>query len=151
MEQVKQVVARLDADNILQSAQHRKAARPWSTYESLDLGERHQVKRITARPGAKLSLQMHHHHRAEHRIVVKGRAPATKGEEVLLKESQSTHIPLGVKHRLENPARTDLELIEMQSGSYLCEDDIVRFEDTYRRATVIGSAPNSVIAIEVRQ
>jgi mannose-1-phosphate guanylyltransferase/mannose-6-phosphate isomerase len=134
VEQVKQVVARLDADNISQSAQHRKVARPWGTYDSVDMGERHQVKRITVRPGAKLSLQMHHH-RAEHWIVVKGTALVTKGEEeVLLTENQGTYIPLGVKHRLENPGKTDLELIEVQSGSYLGEDDIVRFEDAYGRS-----------------
>ena len=133
VEQVKQVVAKLDAGNISQSAQHRKVARPWGTYDCVDLGERHQVKRITVRPGAKLSLQMHHH-RAEHWIVVKGTALVTKGEEeLLLTENQSTYIPLGVKHRLENPGKTYLELIEVQSGSYLDEDDIVRFEDTYGR------------------
>ncbi len=133
VEQVKQVVARLDADNILQSVQHRKVARPWGAYDSVDVGERHQVKRITVRPGAKLSLQMHHH-RAEHWIVVKGTALVTRGEEeILLTENQSAYIPLGVKHRLENSGKTDLELIEVQSGSYLGEDDIVRFEDTYGR------------------
>jgi mannose-1-phosphate guanylyltransferase/mannose-6-phosphate isomerase len=133
VEQVKQVVARLDADNISQSIQHRKVARPWGAYDILDLGERHQVKRITVWPGAKLSLQMHHH-RAEHWVVVKGTALITRGkEEILLTENQSTYIPLGVKHRLENPGMTDLELIEVQSGSYLGEDDIVRFEDTYGR------------------
>jgi mannose-1-phosphate guanylyltransferase/mannose-6-phosphate isomerase len=133
VEQVKQVVARLGADNISQAVQHRKVARPWGTYDSVDVGERHQVKRITVRPGAKLSLQKHHH-RAEHWIVVKGTALVTKGEEeVLLTENQSTYIPLGIKHRLENPGNTDLELIEVQSGSYLGEDDIVRFEDTYGR------------------
>ena len=133
VEQVKQVVARLDADNISQSIQHRKVARPWGNYDSVDVGARHQVKRITVRPGAKLSLQMHHH-RAEHWIVVKGTALVTRGEEeILLTENQSTYIPLGTKHRLENPGKTDLELIEVQSGSYLGEDDIVRFEDTYGR------------------
>jgi len=133
VEQVKQVVARLDVDNISQSIQHRKVARPWGTYDSVDVGARHQVKRITVRPGAKLSLQMHHH-RAEHWIVVKGTALVTRGEEeILLTENQSTYIPLGIKHRLENPGKTDLELIEVQSGSYLGEDDIVRFEDTYGR------------------
>ena len=132
-EQVKQVVEKLDADKVEQSLQHRKVARPWGTYDSVDIGERHQVKRITVRPGAKLSLQMHHH-RAEHWIVVKGTALVTRGEEeILLTENQSTYIPLGVKHRLENPGKTDLELIEVQSGSYLGEDDIVRFEDTYGR------------------
>lgn len=133
VEQVKHVVALLDKGNISQSIQHRKVARPWGTYDSVDVGERHQVKRITVRPGAKLSLQMHHH-RAEHWIVVKGNARVTRGEEeILLTENQSTYIPLGVKHRLENPGKTDLELIEVQSGSYLGEDDIVRYEDTYGR------------------
>ena len=133
VEQVKQVVARLDAENIPQSAEHRKVARPWGDYDRVDVGERHQVKRITVRPGAKLSLQMHHH-RAEHWIVVKGTALVTKGDEdTLLTENQSIYIPLGVKHRLENPGKTDLELIEVQSGSYLGEDDIVRFEDNYGR------------------
>jgi mannose-1-phosphate guanylyltransferase/mannose-6-phosphate isomerase len=133
VEQVKQVVARLDADNISQSIQHRKVARPWGTYDSADVGERHQVKRITVRPGAKLSLQMHHH-RDEHWIVVSGIALVTKGEETMtLTENQSTYIPLGVKHRLEKPGLTNLELIEVQSGSYLGEDDIVRFEDAYGR------------------
>ena len=133
VEQVKQVVARLDSDKVAQSAQHRKVARPWGTYDSVDVGERHQVKRISVRPGAKLSLQMHHH-RAEHWIVVKGTALVTRGEEqVLLTENQSTYIPFGVTHRLENPGKIDLEIIEVQSGSYLGEDDIVRFEDTYGR------------------
>ena len=133
VEQVKQVVALLDAEGISQSVQHRKVARPWGTYDSVDIGKRHQVKRITVRPGAKLSLQMHHH-RAEHWIVVKGMALVTNGEEeILLTENQSTYIPLGVKHRLENPGKTDLELIEVQSGRYLGEDDIVRFEDKYGR------------------
>ena len=133
VEQVKQVVARLDANHIVQSVHHRKVARPWGAYDSVDVGERHQVKRITVRPGAKLSLQMHHH-RAEHWIVVKGTALVTKGdEETLLTENQSTYIPLGIKHRLENPGKTDLELIEVQSGGYLGEDDIVRFKDTYGR------------------
>lgn len=132
-EQVKEVVARLEADGIQQSAQHKKVARPWGSYDSVDVGERHQVKRITVKPGAKLSLQMHHH-RAEHWIVVSGTALVTKGEEIItLTENQSTYIPLGVKHRLENPGLTNLELIEVQSGSYLGEDDIVRFEDAYGR------------------
>ena len=139
VEQVKQVVELLDAEKIEQSVQHRKVARPWGTYDSVDVGPRHQVKRITVRPGAKLSLQMHHH-RAEHWIVVKGTALVTRGdEEMLISENQSTYIPLGVKHRLENPGKTDLELIEVQSGSYLGEDDIVRFEDTYGRAPGIAN------------
>ncbi len=133
-EAVKEVVARLDALDAPQAVQHRRVARPWGWYDSVDAGERYQVKRITVRPGAKLSLQMHHH-RAEHWIVVKGTALVTRGdEETLLTENQSTYIPLGVKHRLENPGKTELELIEVQSGGYLGEDDIVRFEDTYGRA-----------------
>ena len=144
VEQVKQVVARLDFDNISQAVQHRKVARPWGAYDSVDVGERHQVKRITVRPGAKLSLQMHHH-RAEHWIVVKGTALVTRGEEeILLSENQSTYIALGVIHRLENPGKTDLELIEVQTGGYLGEDDIVRFEDTYGRASGMASTPNIV-------
>ena len=132
-EQVKGVVAQLEARQSPQASLHRKVARPWGWYDSIDCGERFQVKRLTVRPGAKLSLQMHHH-RAEHWIVVKGTALVTRGdEEILLSENQSTYIPLGVKHRLENPGKTDLEMIEVQSGSYLGEDDIVRFEDTYGR------------------
>jgi mannose-1-phosphate guanylyltransferase/mannose-6-phosphate isomerase len=134
VEQVKLIVAMLDAHNIPQSSQHRKVARPWGTYDTVDVGERHQVKRIIVRPGAKLSLQAHRY-RAEHWIVVKGKALVTRGEEeISLTENQSTYIPIGVTHRLANPGNTDLELIEVQSGSYLGEDDIVRFEDVYGRA-----------------
>jgi mannose-1-phosphate guanylyltransferase/mannose-6-phosphate isomerase len=112
---------------------HRKVYRPWGAYDSIDAGDRFQVKRITVKPGAALSLQMHHH-RAEHWIVVSGTAKVTKGNEsILLTENQSTYIPLGVVHRLENPGKLPLELIEVQSGSYLGEDDIVRFEDVYGR------------------
>lgn len=112
---------------------HRKVARPWGSYDSIDASERFQVKRITVKPGASLSLQMHHH-RAEHWIVVNGTARITKGDETfVLSENQSTYIPLGVTHRLENPGKIPLELIEVQSGSYLGEDDIVRFEDKYGR------------------
>lgn len=136
-EAVKEVVAHLEVLNAPQAVQHRRVARPWGWYDSVDAGERYQVKRITVRPGAKLSLQMHHH-RAEHWIVVKGTALVTRGqEEILLTENQSTYIPLGVKHRLENPGKTDLELIEVQSGGYLGEDDIVRFEDTYGRLAAV--------------
>lgn len=135
-EQVKNVVAQLEARQSPQANQHRKVARPWGCYDSVDSGERFQVKRITVRPGAKLSLQKHHY-RAEHWIVVSGKALVTKGDETfLLTEDQSTYIPIGVTHRLENPGKTDLEMIEVQSGSYLGEDDIVRFEDTYGR--VVG-------------
>lgn len=112
---------------------HREVYRPWGSYEGIDAGDRYQVKRITVKPGASLSLQMHHH-RAEHWIVVKGTARVTRDEEVLiLSENQSTYIPLGIKHRLENPGTIPLEIIEVQSGSYLGEDDIVRFEDVYGR------------------
>jgi mannose-1-phosphate guanylyltransferase/mannose-6-phosphate isomerase len=117
---------------------HRCVHRPWGTYEPIDSGDRFQVKRITVKPGASLSLQMHHH-RAEHWIVVRGTARVTRGDEVfLLAENQSTYIPLGVSHRLENPGVIPLELIEVQSGAYLGEDDIVRFEDRYRRDSKDG-------------
>ena len=130
---VKDIVARLKQDGRSEATWHRKVYRPWGSYDGIDRGERFQVKRITVRPGAALSLQMHHH-RAEHWIVVSGTAKVTRGEEVfLLGENQSTYIPLGVKHRLENPGQVPLELIEVQSGSYLGEDDIVRFEDVYGR------------------
>ncbi|KRG42071.1 mannose-1-phosphate guanyltransferase [Stenotrophomonas pictorum JCM 9942] len=133
MQEVKDVVARLKADGRSEATWHRKVYRPWGAYDSIDNGERFQVKRITVKPGGTLSLQMHHH-RAEHWIVVSGTAEVTRGEEVLLlTENQSTYIPLGVTHRLRNPGRLPLELIEVQSGSYLGEDDIVRFEDTYGR------------------
>ena len=137
VEQVKLVVARLDADNISQSVQHRKVARPWGAYDRVDVGERHQVKRITVRPGAKLSLQMHHH-RAEHWIVVQGSALVEKdGRQEIVSENQSTYIPLGCRHRLSNPGKIPVELIEVQSGPYLGEDDIVRFEDRYGRSDAI--------------
>jgi mannose-1-phosphate guanylyltransferase / mannose-6-phosphate isomerase len=112
---------------------HRKVGRPWGFYDSVDNGDRFQVKRITVKPGAALSLQMHHH-RAEHWIVVSGTAKITNGEKVFtLNENESTYIPIGVVHRLENPGRIPLELIEVQCGGYLGEDDIVRFEDVYGR------------------
>ncbi|WP_313400919.1 mannose-1-phosphate guanylyltransferase/mannose-6-phosphate isomerase [Stenotrophomonas sp.] len=133
MQEVKDVVARLKADGRSEATWHRKVYRPWGAYDSIDHGDRFQVKRITVKPGGTLSLQMHHH-RAEHWIVVSGTAEVTRGEEVLLlTENQSTYIPLGVTHRLRNPGKLPLELIEVQSGSYLGEDDIVRFEDTYGR------------------
>lgn len=131
---VKKVVDRLKADGRSVTAWHRKVHRPWGWYDGVDSGERFQVKRIGVKPGASLSLQMHHH-RAEHWIVVSGTARVTKGEEsFLVSENQSTYIPLGVKHRLENPGIVPLEMIEVQSGSYLGEDDIVRFEDNYGRS-----------------
>ncbi|MBR0564524.1 mannose-1-phosphate guanylyltransferase/mannose-6-phosphate isomerase [Azoarcus sp. L1K30] len=130
---VKKVVARLKAEGKSLTQSHRKVYRPWGWYDSIDFGERFQVKRIVVNPGATLSLQMHHH-RAEHWIVVKGTAEVTNGERVfLLGENESTYIPLGHTHRLANPGKVPLEIIEVQSGSYLGEDDIVRFEDTYGR------------------
>ena len=135
VEQVKDVVALLEGAGCPQASTHRKVARPWGWYDSIDLGERFQVKRIGVKPGASLSLQKHHHH-AEHWIVVKGTAEVTCGERTfLLSENQSTYIPIGEVHRLHNPGRLDLEMIEVQSGSYLGEDDIVRLEDTYGRTT----------------
>ena len=133
LQQVKQVVARLKSLGRSESDAHRKIYRPWGYYDSIDQGDRFQVKRIVVNPLAQLSLQMHHH-RAEHWIVVRGTARVTRGEEsFLLAENQSTYIPLGIKHRLENPGKVPLEMIEVQSGSYLGEDDIVRFDDTYGR------------------
>ena len=133
VQDVKTVVTRLKAAGRSEPTLHRKVYRPWGAYDSIDMGERFQVKRITVSPGAALSLQMHHH-RAEHWIVVSGTAEVTRGDEVLLlSENQSTYIPLGVTHRLRNPGKVPLELIEVQSGSYLGEDDIVRFEDVYGR------------------
>ncbi len=130
---VKAIVARLRSEGRSQATAHRKIHRPWGFYDSIDAGPRFQVKRIVVKPGASLSLQMHHH-RAEHWIVVSGTARVTRGEEsFLLSENQSTYIPLGVTHRLENPGKVALEMIEVQSGSYLGEDDIVRFEDSYGR------------------
>ena len=132
-EQVKTVVAQLEAAGVPQAQHHRHVARPWGTYDSVDNGERFQVKRIVVKPGATLSLQMHHH-RAEHWVVVSGTAEVTNGDKViLLSENQSTYIPLGQVHRLRNPGKVPLEIIEVQSGSYLGEDDIVRLEDTYGR------------------
>jgi mannose-1-phosphate guanylyltransferase/mannose-6-phosphate isomerase len=133
-QEVKQIVNRLGADQRGEHALHRKVHRPWGWYDSIDSGERFQVKRIMVKPGASLSLQMHHH-RAEHWIVVSGTAEIVNGDKtILLTENQSTYIPLGQTHRLANPGKVPLEIIEVQSGSYLGEDDIVRFEDTYGRA-----------------
>jgi mannose-1-phosphate guanylyltransferase/mannose-6-phosphate isomerase len=133
-QKVKDVVGHLDAHNRTEHVSHRRVYRPWGYYESIDGGDRFQVKRLMVKPGAALSLQMHHH-RAEHWVVVSGTAKVTRGEEVmLLAENQSTYIPIGAKHRLENPGKVPLYLIEVQSGGYLGEDDIVRFEDVYRRS-----------------
>jgi len=131
---VKNIVAKLEAQNREEKNLHRKVARPWGWYDSVDEGERFKVKRIQVKPGASLSLQMHHH-RAEHWIVVKGTAEITNGDQVItLTENQSTYIPQGQTHRLANTGNAPLEIIEVQSGSYLGEDDIVRFEDTYGRS-----------------
>jgi len=132
-QEVKAIVNFLKEAKRTEHITHRKVYRPWGCYEGIDVGETFQVKRITVNPGAALSLQMHHK-RAEHWIIVKGTAKVTRGEEVfILVANQSTYIPLGTKHRLENPDTTPLEMIEVQSGSYLGEDDIVRFEDRYNR------------------
>lgn len=131
---VKKIVQRLTTENRTEDKLHRRVHRPWGWYDSIDHGERFQVKRIMVKPGAKLSLQKHHH-RAEHWIVVSGTAEVTNGDRVLLlTENESTYIPLGGVHRLANPGSIPLEIIEVQSGSYLGEDDIVRIEDTYGRA-----------------
>ncbi len=133
VQDVKKLVARLKAEQRYEHSLHREVFRPWGSYDSIDTGGRFQVKRLTVRPGGVLSLQMHHH-RAEHWVVVSGTARITRGEETfLLEENQSTYIPIGVRHRIENPGRIPLHIIEVQSGSYLGEDDIVRFEDRYGR------------------
>ena len=132
-QEVKEIVAELDRAERTESDLHARVYRPWGSYEGVAEGDRFQVKQIIVTPGQKLSLQMHHH-RAEHWIVVQGTARVTKGEEeTILTENQSTYIPIGVTHRLENPGSLDLILIEVQSGGYLGEDDIVRFEDVYGR------------------
>ena len=132
-EDVRQVVDWLNDSAREEGRSHRRVLRPWGSYENLDAGERFLVKRLTVKPNAALSLQLYHH-RAEHWVVVRGTAKVTKDEEeFLLTENQSTYIPVGVKHRLENPGSVALEVIEVQSGGYLGEDDIVRFEDRYGR------------------
>jgi mannose-1-phosphate guanylyltransferase/mannose-6-phosphate isomerase len=133
VQDVKKLVARLKADGRDEHSLHREVYRPWGSYDSIDNGSRFQVKRLSIKPGAQLSLQLHHH-RAEHWIVVSGTARITLGEKVfLLQENQSTYIPIGERHRIENPGKVPLHIIEVQSGSYLGEDDIVRFEDRYGR------------------
>lgn len=133
VQDVKKLVTKLKEDGRFEAYSHKKVYRPWGAYETIDLEDRFQVKRITVKPGAILSLQKHFH-RSEHWIVVKGTAIVTRGdEELVLKEDESTYIPLGYMHRLENPGKIDLELIEVQTGSYLGEDDIVRFDDVYGR------------------
>ncbi len=133
VQDVKALVARIKAAGRSEHSLHREVFRPWGSYDSIDSGERYQVKRLSVNPGASMSLQLHHH-RAEHWIVVSGTARITRNDEVfLLEENESTYIPLGAKHRIENPGKIPLHIIEVQSGSYLGEDDIVRFEDRYGR------------------
>ncbi len=133
VQDVKRLVNRLKSQQRGEALLHREVFRPWGSYDSLDAGERFQVKRLTINPGASISLQLHHR-RAEHWVVVAGTAQITRGEEVfLLEENQSTYIPIGTKHRIENPGTVPVHIIEVQSGSYLGEDDIVRFEDRYGR------------------
>ena len=145
VQRVKGLVARIKAEHAPEADMHRKVRRPWGFYDSIDHGERFQVKRILVSPGGRLSLQMHHH-RAEHWVVVRGTALVTRGDEqFLLSENESTYIPLGVRHRLENPGKVPLEIIEVQSGAYLGEDDIVRFDDQYGRcaAQAVHEANNN--------
>ncbi|HSC74697.1 MAG TPA: mannose-1-phosphate guanylyltransferase/mannose-6-phosphate isomerase [Pseudomonadales bacterium] len=144
-ENIKKIVETLTEQQRSHVRSHRKVYRPWGFYDSIGEGDRHKVKRITVKPGGCLSLQMHHH-RAEHWIVVRGTARVVRGdEEFLLSENQSTYIPLGVTHRLENPGSIALELIEVQSGTYLGEDDIVRFEDHYGRGNQQGSSKIAIV------
>jgi len=139
VQDVKVVAQQLKAESRTEWEHHREVYRPWGKYDSVDSGERYQVKRITVKPGAKLSVQMHHH-RAEHWVVVSGTAKVTNGEKTfILSENESTYIPVGAIHSLENPGIVPLEIIEIQSGSYLGEDDIVRFEDIYGRAAELKS------------
>ena len=133
VQEVRKLVDKIKVDGRQEHMFHRKVYRPWGSYDSIDMGERFQVKRITVKPGAALSLQKHHH-RAEHWVIVSGTAEVTRNEEVfLVAENESTFLPLGAVHRLRNPGKVPLELIEVQSGSYLGEDDIVRLEDVYGR------------------
>lgn len=136
VQDAKLIAQRLKAEGRPEWEIHREVYRPWGMFDSIDQGDRYQVKRITVKPGAKLSVQMHHH-RAEHWVIVSGSAKVTNGDKTfLLSENESTYIPIGVVHALENPGKVDLEIIEIQSGTYLGEDDIVRFEDVYGRVKV---------------
>mgnify|MGYP000667976662 CR=1 FL=1 len=134
VQDVKKIVEQIKAAGRSEHHIHREVYRPWGKYDSIDQGERYQVKRLSIKPGEQLSLQMHHH-RAEHWIVVAGTAKVTLNDEIkLLGENESIYIPLGVTHCLENPGKIPLDLIEVRSGSYLDEDDVVRFADRYGRA-----------------
>lgn len=140
VQDVKKIVERIAAEGRTEHQAHNRVHRPWGFYEALDSGERHQVKHLMVHPGASLSLQMHHH-RAEHWVVVSGEARVTVGEEIrTLRENESTYIPVGVKHRLENPGDEPLSIIEVQSGDYLGEDDIVRYDDVYGRSSKASAA-----------
>lgn len=133
-QQVKSIITRIEKQKRSEHLQHREIYRPWGCYDAVDTGDRYQVNRIRVKPGGRLSLQIHHH-RAEHWIVVKGTALVQKGEEtILLSENESTYIPVGTKHRLSNPGKIPLEIIEVQSGPYLKEDDVIRYEDSYGRS-----------------
>ena len=133
VQDIKIIVESLTSEKRQEVILHKRVCRPWGCYQGIDASDRFQVKRITVNSGAKLSLQLHHH-RAEHWIVVKGTAKVTRGDDVfILSENESTYIPLGTKHRLENIGKIPLELIEVQTGGYLGEDDIVRFDDVYGR------------------
>ena len=135
VQKVKDIVKLIEADGRSEHEFHREVHRPWGRFDSVDAGDRYQVKRITVKPGAKLSTQMHHH-RAEHWVVVQGTAKVQRGEDsLMLTENQSVYIPLGEVHYLENPGKIPLEIIEIQTGSYLGEDDIIRFNDQYGRGT----------------
>ncbi|WP_331346966.1 mannose-1-phosphate guanylyltransferase/mannose-6-phosphate isomerase [Cellvibrio sp. UBA7661] len=133
-QQVKSIITQIEKQNRSEHLQHREIYRPWGCYDAIDSGDRYQVNRIRVKPGGSLSLQIHHH-RAEHWIVVKGTALVQKGDEtILLSENESTYIPVGTRHRLTNPGKIPLEIIEVQSGPYLLEDDVIRFEDSYGRS-----------------
>ena len=133
-QQVKSIITQIEKQNRSEHLQHREIYRPWGCYDAVDTGERYQVNRIRVKPGGSLSLQIHHH-RAEHWIVVKGTALVQKGgETILLSENESTYIPVGTKHRLSNPGKIPLEIVEVQSGPYLKEDDVIRYEDSYGRS-----------------
>lgn len=133
-QQVKSIISQIEMQKRSEHLQHREIYRPWGCYDTVDTGDRYQVNRIRVKPGGSLSLQVHHH-RAEHWIVVKGTALVQKGEEsMLLSENESTYIPVGTKHRLSNPGKIPLEIIEVQSGPYLEEDDVIRYEDSYGRS-----------------
>ena len=141
VQDVKNIVSTLKQLGRSEADTHHRVFRPWGSYEALVSGERFQVKRIIVNPGQCLSLQLHHH-RAEHWVVVKGIAEVVNGDHVFtLGEDESTYIPIGAKHRLANPGDSPLELIEVQTGSYLGEDDIIRFEDVYGRSESEGKTP----------